>query len=93
MNIDIVVEGDYISFKNGSWEMYGFDLERCSDSAEFLDWIFQLHHKTWFTPELMSKFLDTMEEVCSEKLHKSVQGSFCPWGKGLKVNWKKNETI
>jgi hypothetical protein len=30
---------------------YQVDLERCRTSAETLDWIFQLHNRTWTRPE------------------------------------------
>jgi hypothetical protein len=87
-DIKLVIEGDYISFMRGNNEVYGVDLDRCRDSAEFLDWILQLHGKTWVTPKLIHDFIETMNMLCRERLGGSAQGCFCPWGSNRKVDWK-----
>ncbi|ABK18103.1 hypothetical protein Sfum_2423 [Syntrophobacter fumaroxidans MPOB] len=70
--------------------VYEIDLERCTTPAQLLDWIFQLHGKTWMTPEMMDEFLSIIEDVCREVLGKSVQGCFCPFGQSRTVDWEKN---
>lgn len=92
-DIKIEVEGDYISFLSGEMEMYGIELDKCSNSAQLLDWIFQLHNKSWVYPEIISEFLETIEKLCSSRLDNNAQGCFCPWGIDKEVNWKNDETI
>jgi len=72
----------------GHW-LYEIDLERCTTPAQLLDWIFQLHGKTWMTPEMMDEFLSAIQHACREVLGKSVQGCFCPFGQSRTVDWKE----
>jgi hypothetical protein len=68
--------------------VYEIDLERCTTPAMLLDWIFQLHNKSWMTAELMYELLTTFEEACQEVFGDSVQGCFCPFGVSRSVDWK-----
>lgn len=70
-------------------QLYEIDLERCTTPAQLLDWIYQLHGKTWMTPDLMGKFLSAIQDACREVLGKSVQGCFCPFGQSKTVDWKE----
>ncbi len=53
---------------------YEIDLERLTKSSEILDWVFQIHSKSWCTPELMWNFLIAISDLlCPQK-------NFCSGG-------------
>jgi len=59
---------------------YEVDLAECTSSAGVLDWIFQLHEKTWMTPkdmrdliEALSYIVDPQKTLCSFG-HESATG-------------------
>ena len=72
---------------------YEIDLERLIDSASVLDFIFQIKHKSWCTPELMMNLLECFDKACELFQNSSVQGTFCTWGMnssgGKPVTWDK----
>jgi hypothetical protein len=69
--------------------MYEVDLEKCDDSAEILDYILQIHDKTWSTPELVCELLDALN-FASEQVHgEPIQGVYCSFGASKQVPWKK----
>lgn len=76
--------------QNGGW-FYEIDLERCNNSAQLLDWIFQVQGKKWCSPELLAAVLDTIEEACVECFGSSVQGKFCSFGIDNEVAWPSKE--
>jgi len=47
----------------GRNERYELDLERCRTSAEMLDWIAQLAHKSWATPAILSGAVHALDDV------------------------------
>jgi hypothetical protein len=53
---------------------YDIDLERCSTSAEMLDWIFQIASKTWCSPITLAGLVRAFDEL----LH--PQGYLCSSG-------------
>jgi len=58
---------------------YEIDLERATDPRGVLDWIFQIHGKTWgkgCASDLLSAFEDAADCVFG----RSAQGVFCPGG-------------
>lgn len=77
-----------IDHENGG-NIYYIDLEECKNSAQLLDWIFQIIEKTWCTPQIMFDILKCIDDACHEVHGNYVQGVYCPWGKSKQVNWKK----
>lgn len=73
---------------DGTW-IYEIDLERCRNSAELLDWLFQVLNKHWCTPQIISAVMWKIEEACRQYHHQSVQGTFCGLGIDHKVSWPK----
>ena len=69
----------------GDHSYYEVDLERCTNSAEILDWIFQVHGKPWCgnkdIADLLRAFDDLME---------IVQSKVCSGGKNTKFNFRKH---
>jgi len=63
---------------NGHW-LYGVDLERCTTSAEVLDWIMQVAGKQWATPELMSGLLCALRDVLNP------QATLCSCGRSKRL--------
>ena len=53
---------------------YEIDLEKCRDSAEILDWIFQLLRKSWMTEESMIELLLLINAILDP------QKNFCSFG-------------
>lgn len=75
-----------LEYKNGKKDWwYEVDLDRCKTSAQILDWIFQLHEKTWTDYEDIGHLLDAFDDLSG-----SVQGAFCSGGReqGPK-DWRK----
>ena len=58
------------------WPRYGYeiDLEKCSDSAQILDWIFHLLRKSWMTEESMIELLLLIKSILDP------QRNFCSFG-------------
>jgi len=75
------------AFGNGN--DYRVDLERCTTSAEILDWIMQLHGKSWMTADLLSEFIGVLDMACDEQFGNGIQGVFCPGGASFRVGRKK----
>jgi len=53
---------------------YDIDLEKCTDSAQILDWIFHLLNKAWVTEESMIELLLLIKSILDP------QGNFCSLG-------------
>jgi hypothetical protein len=60
-------------------QLYEIDLDRCRTSAEVLDWIFQVHGKTWATPRIMSDLLDAFHDLLDP------QACLCSFGESKKI--------
>lgn len=82
-----------ITINDGTREIYEIDLQRCNDSARLLDYIFQIHNKTWCTPKLIKDLLNTLEKACQDVFDNYVQGVFCSMGHDYKVDWKQAKSI
>jgi len=68
-------------------QIYEIDLERCNNAAQILDWIVQLSHKTWATPQVIYDFISALDRILGYRL----QGRVCPGGHYIDraVNWKE----
>jgi hypothetical protein len=53
---------------------YQVDLDRCRTSAEVLDWIAQISHKSWGDPETVGNLVKAIDEVLC------LQATVCPGG-------------
>ena len=47
---------------------YDVDLDRCKTAAQCLDWIHQLHVKTWFDAEREKEFIDLLLRLIPSEL-------------------------
>jgi len=68
--------------------LYEIDLERCSNSAQLLDYLFQIFNKNWCNGETLIKIFFALEEACEEIFNCNLQGIFCPCGASKQVQWK-----
>jgi hypothetical protein len=59
---------------------YEVDLETCINSAEILDWITQVLHKTWVTPEIFKGLVQALDDLLM------IQENFCPMGESKEVH-------
>ena len=50
------------------------DLDRCTTSAEVLDWILQIRHKTWTTDQDVADLVHALDDVLRP------QAKLCSWG-------------
>ena len=71
---------------HGTW-IYEIDLERCRNSAEVLDWLYQVLYKEWCSPQVIFDIMWKIEEAVRQYHQASVQGAFCGLGKNRKVKW------
>ena len=78
LTIDYVENNDIV---------YQIDLEICCNSAELLDWIFQIYNKSWSTSDIINNTLEELERACKTIFNNSVQGMFCPNGVDKEVYW------
>jgi len=69
------------------YSIYEIDVERIRDSAEALDWIFQIAMKRWATPEILHDLVHVIDEACRDVFGNSAQGVFCPCGIDQVVKW------
>ena len=76
MSVEIVVN-------KSTGATYQIDLERCTNSAQLLDWLFQIQGKNWCSPELIFDLMTFFDDL----IVGGVQGKFCPCGEDQKVNW------
>ncbi|BAY27259.1 hypothetical protein NIES2100_70820 [Calothrix sp. NIES-2100] len=82
-----VREGDfYVYFRrdnltiqiecNGS-HYYEIDLEQCNNSIDLLDWIFQIHSKTWAeSSSLLDLILTVVDDACYAVHGKDIRTLF-----------------
>jgi hypothetical protein len=47
---------------------YWVDLDRCKTAGECLDWIHQLHAKSWFNAEMEKEFIDILFKLIPSNL-------------------------
>ena len=55
--------------------VYNIDLETCMNSAQLLDWIMQVAHKSWCTPELLHGLIHFIDDNVG-----GIQSVFCSDG-------------
>lgn len=68
-------DGPSLYLNHRGVELYRIDLNRIRNSADMLDWIFQVSNKTWATARVVSGLLDAFEDIFSP------QANLCPSGK------------
>jgi hypothetical protein len=71
---------------DGSW-LYEIDVERCRNSAETLDWLYQVLYKSWCSPQVIFDVMWALEQACQKYHRESVQGTFCGLGIDRRVKW------
>jgi hypothetical protein len=64
---------------------YYVDLERCTNSAQILDWIFQVKGKPWCSDEDIADLLRAFDD-----LMRLVQSKVCSEGKDKEFDFKKH---
>lgn len=74
------LNADNLTLVCGTWQRYYVDLERCTSSAEVLDWIIQISNKLWATPKLMVGLLHALDDVLN------LQGTLCPGGRSRRLS-------
>ena len=62
---------------------YEVDLERCTTSAQVLDWIVQVSKKTWATDAIVADLVRALDDVLD------MQGTLCPFGQARIVDVKQ----
>lgn len=79
-----------LQFKpEGRW-LYEIDLEdRCHTASQMLDWIFQLHAKTFISDKDMRDLLRAFHELCGRNPQAILCRSGNPSSKGTKVSFTR----
>lgn len=83
-------ESDSIIFKTDNRENYWIEKNSLHSTGEILDYILQINRKGWCKPVHIKSFLDCLEELSDMYLRTNAQGSMCPGGAHMKINWNKN---
>ena len=81
-NLTIQIESN-----DGKEWLYEVDLEKCTDSAQILDYILQIAGKEWCTPQILYDLTKEIEEACKKVHGKNAQLVFCPFGQNQQVSW------
>jgi hypothetical protein len=81
-NLTIQIESE-----DGKDWLYEVDLERCTDSAQMLDYLLQIASKDWCTPQILYDLINEIEKACQQIQKTNAQAVFCPFGQNQKVNW------
>jgi len=66
---------DNFTLEYKSWQHYYVDLERCTTSAETMDWIFQIATKSWATPEVLGHLIQALDDVLEPQANLCSGGS------------------
>ena len=61
---------------------YWVDIE-LNSCAEVLDWVFQIHGKSWATPDVTKGFLEALDDIFAP------QTNCCPWGNEKEFSGEK----
>ena len=69
---------------DGHHHSYYVDFERCNDSAQILDWIFQIKHKPWCSDEDIADLLRAFDDLMY-----TVQSTVCSGGINKQFDCKK----
>ena len=69
-----------LEYNDGDSNTYEINVDDMNSSAPTLDWIYQLHGKTWMTPRGMYDLLTAIDDIFM------VQGSFCSGGQDHRVD-------
>lgn len=80
-----------IIFYSGENENYWIGLDQLKDTAEIIDFIFQVSAKGWCKSKHIKEFVDCLNEVSDLYFNTSAQGVICPFGSFMKINWNKKE--
>jgi hypothetical protein len=59
---------------------YEISLDEMTDSAQILDWVFQIQAKAWATPDTVSSLLDALADLLDP------QANYCSGGVGRSCN-------
>jgi hypothetical protein len=75
---------------NADHWFYEIDLERCTDSAHLLDAILQIADKnsSLFSAAVIGDLIRALEDVAGEVFGTNLQGLYCPFGQGRRVDWR-----
>jgi hypothetical protein len=59
---------ELIEIKTGRGDTYEVNLNRCTTAGQCLDWIHQLHVKTWFDEVREKEFIDVLFDLIPSEL-------------------------
>lgn len=91
-NIVLNKKRSQIIFYEEDEELYWLYLDQLNSSAAILDFIFQINRKRWCSPRQIQAFIDFLEELSFEYFGTNAQGSFCPFGDSMRIDWKERTT-
>lgn len=82
-------ESETIIFYSGENEDYWIGLDQLTDTAEIIDFIFQVAGKGWCKSKHIKEFVDCLNEISYLYFDTSAQGVICPFGSFMKIDWNK----
>lgn len=84
-------ESEAIIFYGGERKEYCIGLNQLTNTAEIIDFIFQVARKGWCKSKHIKEFVDCLNEVSDLYFDTSAQGVICPFGSFMKIDWNKRE--
>lgn len=84
-------ESEAILFYSGEDEEYWIGLDQLKNTAEVIDFIFQVAGKSWCKSKHIKEFVDCLNEISNLYFDTSAQGVICPYGSFMKIDWNKRE--
>lgn len=84
-------KSETITFYSGENEEYWIGLDQLNNTAEIIDFIFQVAEKGWCKSKHIKEFVDCLNEVSNLYFDTSAQGVICPFGSFMKIDWDKRE--
>jgi hypothetical protein len=86
------IEDEHIAFYDQDKELYSIHIHQLSDTAEVMDFFFQISQKGWCNPDHIKGFLECIEEVSKKYFGQNAQGVFSPYGEFRKIDWINRES-
>lgn len=86
------VKNESINFYEDKNQLYSIHINQLTDTAEVLDFLFQVSGKRWCKSKHIKGFLDCLEEVSDKYFDQNAQGVFSPFGSFRKIDWKKKQS-
>lgn len=78
-----------ILFYEDNKEVYSIGINQLNNTAEVIDFVFQVAGKGWCKSKHIKEFVDCIEEISKVYFDTNAQGIICPMGAFMEIDWEK----